>query len=75
MKRVLFLIFIWGVLIVCSPLVWSSTEKDLMISAGVMGLDERKKAPDFSLKDLEGVRVRLKDYRGKVVLINFWGTW
>ena len=33
------------------------------------------KAPDFILADLEGNRVQLADYRGKVVLLNFWGTW
>ena len=32
-------------------------------------------APRFALKDLNGRTVRLSDYRGKVVLINFWATW
>jgi peroxiredoxin len=32
-------------------------------------------APDFALKDLEGNNVRLSDYRGKVVLLNFTTTW
>ena len=32
-------------------------------------------APDFTLTDLEGNRVTLSDFRGKVVLINFWATW
>jgi thiol-disulfide isomerase/thioredoxin len=32
-------------------------------------------APQFTLKDLDGRIVRLSDYRGKVVLINFWATW
>jgi thiol-disulfide isomerase/thioredoxin len=32
-------------------------------------------APDFALKDLEGKTVGLKNYRGKVVLLNFWATW
>jgi len=31
-------------------------------------------APQFDLKDLQGKSVRLSDYRGKVVLLNFWAT-
>ncbi|MFJ8262856.1 peroxiredoxin family protein [Rummeliibacillus sp. NPDC094406] len=32
-------------------------------------------APDFELKTLEGETVRLSDYIGKKVIINFWATW
>jgi len=32
-------------------------------------------ASDFVLKDLNGNNVALSDYRGKVVLIEFWATW
>lgn len=35
----------------------------------------RKPAPDFTLKDSNGQSVKLSDYRGKVVLLNFWATW
>jgi peroxiredoxin len=34
-----------------------------------------KPAPAFVLRDVEGQRVSLADYRGKAVLINFWATW
>jgi peroxiredoxin len=34
-----------------------------------------KSAPDFSLKDANGATVKLSDYRGKVLLLNFWATW
>ncbi len=32
-------------------------------------------APDFELATLDGRRVKLSDYRGKAVLLNFWATW
>lgn len=33
------------------------------------------KAPSVGLKDLDGKRVNLSDYRGRIVLVNFWATW
>jgi thiol-disulfide isomerase/thioredoxin len=32
-------------------------------------------APDFSLQSLDGRTLRLSDFRGKAVLLNFWATW
>ncbi len=32
-------------------------------------------APDFSLQDLDGQPLQLANYRGKVVLLDFWATW
>jgi len=34
-----------------------------------------KPAYDFELKDLDGNTVKLSDYKGKVVFVNFWATW
>lgn len=35
----------------------------------------RQMAPDFTLNDASGNPVKLSDFRGKVVLLNFWATW
>jgi len=32
-------------------------------------------APDFTLENMQGEKVSLSQFRGKVVLINFWATW
>lgn len=34
-----------------------------------------KQAPNFTLVDTKGKKVRLSDYKGKVVIIDFWATW
>ena len=34
-----------------------------------------KLVPDFSATDLDGKPISLQDYRGKVVLLDFWGVW
>jgi cytochrome c biogenesis protein CcmG/thiol:disulfide interchange protein DsbE len=44
-------------------------------SAGVKPVANRTLAPDFELRDADGRTVRLGDYQGKVVLLNFWATW
>ncbi len=38
-------------------------------------LGQTRKAPALELKDLRGRAHRLEDFRGKVVLLNFWATW
>lgn len=32
-------------------------------------------APDFKLADVEGRELKLSDFKGQVVLLNFWATW
>lgn len=48
----------------------------VIISACTVKEEEaRKPAADFSIPDLEGKLVSLSDYKGQIVMINFWATW
>ena len=42
---------------------------------GEAAAELKKRAPEFVLRDIDGNSVRLSDYAGKTVLIDFWATW
>jgi peroxiredoxin len=56
-------------------LVLAGCSKRSPAEAVVKSDKDRKAAPAFSLTDERGTPVSLADYRGKVVLLNFWATW
>ena len=43
--------------------------------AALLDAKDRKPAPAFRLTDASGKTAKLKDYHGKVVLLDFWATW
>jgi peroxiredoxin len=52
--------------LVCSALAATS-----LAASGLTG----QSAPDFALKSSTGENLRLSEYRGDVVMVNFWATW
>ena len=53
----------------------ATTADQSTVRAILQPANERKAAPQFALKDSSGDTVSLKNYRGKVVLLDFWATW
>ena len=47
----------------------------VILLAGLVAQAQDANTPQFSLRDINGRTVRLSNYHGKVVLINFWATW
>lgn len=52
-------------------LIFSILAASSLASSGLTG----QPAPDFALKSSNGENLRLSEYRGDVVMINFWATW
>ena len=47
----------------------------LIIALPVLGASGSQKAPDFKLAARGGSQINLSQYKGQVVMINFWATW
>jgi cytochrome oxidase Cu insertion factor (SCO1/SenC/PrrC family) len=57
------------------PLKISSSADALMESLNIQKVARPVKAPDFKLLSVNGKKVSLSQYRGKIVLLSFWATW
>lgn len=53
----------------------SAESRNDTLSLGVQEYATPIEAIDFTLKDLDNKRVSLRNYRGKIVMLNFWATW
>lgn len=66
----------WSLAVVAAVALMSGCSSSKTVrAASVRPNQERNPAPEFELKDVNGHVVRLADYRGKVVLLDFWATW
>lgn len=50
-------------------------EVDKYFEAGISRRSNAQQAPDFTLKNVEGQNISLSDFKGEVVLLNFWASW
>lgn len=62
--------------VIAAVAFWQLTQANSMEPAkSIAKFDTPKQAPDFTLQDVNGATHKLSDYRGKVVMLNFWATW
>jgi peroxiredoxin len=68
-------VFAAALLVACFFAGCSSEPRSVKAAAKVKPETDRHPAPEFALKDANGKTVRLEDYRGKVILLDFFATW
>ena len=57
------------------PLEWPFHRHETVAGGAACPADAKSANLDFTLKDMNNRDVRLADFRGKVILLNFWATW
>ncbi len=58
-----------------SPETSTADIKQYMAQLQIQAPVHTLEATDFTAKDLDGKEVKLSDYKGKVIFLNFWATW
>ena len=48
---------------------------DYKVIPNLEAMKEKMLTPDFSVLNAEGKKISLKDFRGKIVFLNFWASW
>jgi peroxiredoxin len=54
---------------------WSQAKIDYKVVPILQPMKDNAPTPDFNLATPDGKKLSLKDFRGKVVLLNFWASW
>lgn len=74
MKKILFITFCILTIMSCTKQN-KSTKENIYTKEQIKELPTKIKAMNFTLPDINGNEVKLSDFRGKVILINFWAQW
>lgn len=75
MKKTFIVLTIIAVFAVFFTLVGQNIKLPVMSQTADMPKSQTQLAPDFVFTDGMGKDHRLRDFRGKTVIVNFWGTW
>ncbi|MED3551940.1 peroxiredoxin family protein [Cytobacillus praedii] len=80
LKKVIAIVFLCGLMTVAIVQAMEKNAKEEQEVESIQtnnlpGLAVGLKAPDFELKNLAGETVRLSDFKGQKIMLNFWATW
>jgi cytochrome c biogenesis protein CcmG/thiol:disulfide interchange protein DsbE len=62
-------------LVVIAVPLWAQTKINYKVIPNLEPLKDSEPTPEFTLATLAGKKISLKDFRGKVVFLNFWASW
>ena len=65
----------WGAAVLVIGMIAAAAALGIQLARQNTSQPQRGPAPDFYLKLFDGADFQLSDYRGQVVLINFWASW
>lgn len=80
MKKNIWMYLLMILVVIFIAVAWQSMMKSkvsVVMSDGVIpeGINIGQRAPNFTLRDLQGNSVQLQDYEGMVVMLDFWAEW
>lgn len=75
-KRLIFWAVSLSAILLTGPMpTRAQSQINYKVIPNLEAMKDKKPTPDFTLPNPDGKKVSLKDFRGKVVFLNFWATW
>nr|MBU1327653.1 TlpA family protein disulfide reductase [Candidatus Omnitrophota bacterium] len=68
-------IIVFGIVKINIAPIKTAPKKEIPQELSIAKKSYLKSAPEFSLKDVNGREKKLSDFKGKVIIIDFWATW
>jgi peroxiredoxin len=69
------LLILSAILSTGSTYAWAQNKINYKVIPNLEAMKDQAPTPDFTLPNPDGKKVSLKDFRGKLVFLNFWATW